>query len=163
MNKKRRKKELTAMQLRKLATLISGIFLIVFIILGIIFVSSRSDLLDNIFYYFSIVIATIALHTCILIFVKEPLKKLKEEELETLNILSKTEFKAINFRMRILPQYKDPLNMLMEILNTEGCEFYAKIDNEKGIIIKCIDKHGEEVYSDKIMNVLYFRRIFEVL
>ena len=166
MKKKRRKKELTVKQVKIIARIISVCFFICVIIADIIFTDyySTYGLYERIAYYTLFLMLTILVYQLIFMLGKGDIKEWKEEDYkvrtEIMEMLSKTEFKKVGF------QIKDPessVEMLLDILMAEGCEFYAKFDEERdGIIIKCIDKHGDEVYSDIIKNGLYFKKFFKV-
>lgn len=167
MKKKRRKRELTVKQLKTIASIISICFFIGVIIMDISHVgfnNMEGVILERIGYYVILLMFTILIYYWILDLGKVSIKEWKEEDnkikAEIMEMLSKTEFKEVSF------QIKDPessVEMLMDILEAEECKFYAKFDEGRdGIIIKCIDKHGDEVYSDMIRNGFYFLSFFKV-
>ena len=55
----------------------------------------------------------------------------------------------------------DKMDMIMQILQKEGCKFYAKITENNNIHLVVKDKHNEEVYSVEIENLIYFNSNFK--
>ena len=51
--------------------------------------------------------------------------------------------------------------MIRQILQKEGCKFYAKLTENKNIYLIVKDKHNEEVYSVEIENHVYFNSNFK--
>ena len=56
--------------------------------------------------------------------------------------------------------YGSDINIMRQILQKEGCKFYAKL-TEKNIYLIVKDKHNEEVYSGEIENHVYFNSNFK--
>ena len=166
MKTKRRKRELTAKQVKTIASIISICFFLVVVIIDISHVdfNSMGVVYEKIGMYIILLMFAMLIYYFILGVGKVPIKELEEEDYkiraEIMEMLSKTKFKKVDF------QIKDPessVEMLLDILAAEGCEFYAKFDEEQdGIIIKCVDKHGDVVYRDIIRNGYYFLSFFKV-
>ena len=169
MKRKRRKGELTVKQVKTIASIISICLFLGVVIMGIYHGDFNSNSLEDVIlerlgYYIILLMGIIFIYRLILILGKVPIRELEEEDYkiraEIMEMLSKTEFKEVSF------QIKDPessVEMLMDILEAEGCKFYAKFDDEEdGIILKCIDKRGEKIYQDTIRNGFYFKTFFKV-
>lgn len=169
MKRKRRKRELTVKQVKTIAFIVSVCIFLGTVIMDIYHRDFNSNSIENVVIeqlgmYIILLIGAMSFYQLILIIGKVPIKELKEEDYEIrteiMEMLSKTEFKEVSF------QIKDPessVEMLMDILEAEGCKFYAKFDDEEdGIILKCIDKSGEKIYQDTIKNGWYFKKFFKV-
>lgn len=59
--------------------------------------------------------------------------------------------KKINSKQAIC----DIMDMIIQILEKEGCKFYAKLTENNNIHLVVKDKHNEEVYSVEIENNLF--------
>ena len=53
------------------------------------------------------------------------------------------------------------MDMIMQILQKEGCKFYAKLTENNNIHLVVKDKHNENVYSVEIENLIYFNSNFK--
>ena len=157
MEKKRRK--LTAEQAKRISTIVSVVYLIIAVIVGI--VSRNSEKLYYICVCFTV---SLTIWTLMYIVILGGAKKEKEEKnrqigAELANILSRTEFKEVHFQMT---PTDSAIIMLLDILEKEQVTFYAKLDENKDIIIKCVDKHGDVVHLCRTSNFLYFKKFFKV-
>lgn len=158
MKRKRRKGELAAKDASRIAKIISFIFLM---ILFIILFKARSEILDYIVACMSAITLWIVIY--ILIF-RGDKKEFEEENIrigaKLASVLSKTDFKEVQFQ---LTPTDSATMMLLDILEKEQVKFYARlVEDNDGIIIQCIDKHGDMVHESKITNFSYFEKYFKV-
>ena len=158
MKRKRRKGELAAKDASRIAKIISFIFLM---ILFIILFKARSEILDYIVACMSAITLWIVIY--ILIF-RGDKKEFEEENIQIgaklASVLSKTDFKEVQFQ---LTPTDSATMMLLDILEKEQVKFYARlVEDNDGIIIQCIDKHGDMVHESKITNFSYFEKFFKV-
>lgn len=158
MKRKRRKGELAAKDASRIAKIISFIFLM---ILFIILFKARSEILDYIVACMSAITLWIVIY--ILIF-RGDKKEFEEENIrigaKLASVLSKTDFKKVQFQ---LTPTDSATMMLLDILEKEQVKFYARlVEDNDGIIIQCIDKHGDMVHESKITNFSYFEKYFKV-
>ena len=158
MKRKRRKGELAAKDASRIAKIISFIFLM---ILFIILFKARSEILDYIVACMSAITLWIVIY--ILIF-RGDKKEFEEENIrigaKLASVLSKTDFKEVQFQ---LTPTDSATMMLLDILEKEQVKFYARlVEDNDGIIIQCIDKHGDMVHLSKITNFSYFEKFFKV-
>ena len=158
MKRKRRKGELAAKDASRIAKIISFIFLM---ILFIILFKARSEILDYIVACMSAITLWIVIY--ILIF-RGDKKEFEEENIrigaKLASVLSKTDFKEVQFQ---LTPTDSATMMLLDILEKEQVKFYARlVEDNDGIIIQCIDKHGDMVHESKITNFSYFEKFFKV-
>lgn len=159
MKRKRRKRKLTAKQAKRIATIITAVYLIIAIISVI---ASKEQ--DKLYYMFVACGSAGVIWGLFYIFIlkgdkAEYEEKTRKIEAELANILSKTEFKQVSFQM--IPD-TSAIEMLLNILEKEQAKFYARLAENNEIILKCIDKHGDVVYLDKISNLHYFKKFFKV-
>ena len=158
MKRKRRKGELAAKDASRIAKIISFIFLM---ILFIILFKARREILDYIVACMSAITLWIVIY--ILIF-RGDKKEFEEENIligaKLASVLSKTDFKEVQFQ---LTPTDSATMMLLDILEKEQVKFYARlVEDNDGIIIQCIDKHGDMVHESKITNFSYFEKFFKV-
>ena len=158
MKRKRRKGELAAKDASRIAKIISFIFLM---ILFIILFKARREILDYIVACMSAMTLWIVIY--ILIF-RGDKKEFEEENIrigaKLASVLSKTDFKEVQFQ---LTPTDSATMMLLDILEKEQVKFYARlVEDNDGIIIQCIDKHGDMVHESKITNFSYFEKFFKV-
>ena len=158
MKRKRRKGELAAKDASRIAKIISFIFLM---ILFIILFKARREILDYIVACMSAMTLWIVIY--ILIF-RGDKKEFEEENIligaKLASVLSKTDFKEVQFQ---LTPTDSATMMLLDILEKEQVKFYARlVEDNDGIIIQCIDKHGDMVHESKITNFSYFEKYFKV-
>ena len=52
--------------------------------------------------------------------------------------------------------------MIKEILQNEGCKFYARFVENNNIVIIAKDKNDQEVYKEEIENSIYFNHHFKI-
>lgn len=168
MKEKRRKRELTVKQVKTIAFIISIAFFLAIVINDIFYQGkgiSTSNVYERIFGYILFLMLAILIYVfiCILLGSEEKIRreenhKVKAEIKE--KMLSTTEFKKVSLQIE---DPEIPKEMLMDILEEEGCEFYAKFDDKNDeIIIICINKQGKKIYEDTINDGLYFKKIFKV-
>ncbi len=168
MKRKRRKRELTVKQVKTIAFIISIAFFLAIVINDIFYQVkgiSTSNIYERIFGYILFLMLAILIYVfiCILLGGEEKIRreenhKVKAEIKE--KMLSTTEFKKVSLQIE---DPEIPKEMLMDILEEEGCEFYAKFDDKNDeIIIICINKQGKKIYEDTINDGLYFKKIFKV-
>lgn len=168
MKRKRRKRELTVKQVKTIAFIISIAFFLAIVINDIFYQVkgiSTSNVYERIFGYILFLMLAILIYVfiCILLGGEEKIRreenhKVKAEIKE--KMLSTTEFKKVSLQIE---DPEIPKEMLMDILEEEGCEFYAKFDDKNDeIIIICINKQGKKIYEDTINDGLYFKKIFKV-
>ena len=168
MKEKRRKRELTVKQVKTIAFIISIAFFLAIVINDIFYQVkgiSTSNIYERIFGYILFLMLAILIYVfiCILLGGEEKIRreenhKVKAEIKE--KMLSTTEFKKVSLQIE---DPEIPKEMLMDILEEEGCEFYAKFDDKNDeIIIICINKQGKKIYEDTINDGLYFKKIFKV-
>lgn len=168
MKEKRRKRELTVKQVKTIAFIISIAFFLAIVINDIFYQVkgiSTSNVYERIFGYILFLMLAILIYVfiCILLGGEEKIRreenhKVKAEIKE--KMLSTTEFKKVSLQIE---DPEIPKEMLMDILEEEGCEFYAKFDDKNDeIIIICINKQGKKIYEDTINDGLYFKKIFKV-
>ena len=168
MKEKRRKRELTVKQVKTIAFIISIAFFLAIVINDIFYQVkgiSTSNVYERIFGYILFLMLAILIYVfiCILLGSEEKIRreenhKVKAEIKE--KMLSTTEFKKVSLQIE---DPEIPKEMLMDILEEEGCEFYAKFDDKNDeIIIICINKQGKKIYEDTINDGLYFKKIFKV-
>lgn len=168
MKEKRRKRELTVKQVKTIAFIISIAFFLAIVINDIFYQAkgiSTSNVYERIFGYILFLMLAILIYVfiCILLGSEEKIRreenhKVKAEIKE--KMLSTTEFKKVSLQIE---DPEIPKEMLMDILEEEGCEFYAKFDDKNDeIIIICINKQGKKIYEDTINDGLYFKKIFKV-
>ena len=81
----------------------------------------------------------------------------RQVEVATRQCLSKTDYRQVYF----LYESCDKMDMIMQILQKEGCKFYAKLTENNNIHLVVKDKHNEEVYSIEIENLIYFNSNFK--
>lgn len=168
MKRKRRKRELTVKQVKTIAFIISIAFFLAIVINDIFYQGkgiSTSNIYERIFGYILFLMLAILIHVfiCTLLGGEEKIRseenhKVKAEIKE--KMLSTTEFKKVSLQIE---DPERPIEMLMDILEEEECEFYAKFDDKNDeIIIICINKQGKKIYEDTINNGLYFKNFFKV-
>lgn len=161
MAKKRNKKKINSKWANRISLLISTIYFICSLINGII--SKPTG--DEAFYYWTIgcVTGTLFIYMFFYIFIfkgddREFEEKAKETEFSTKQYLSYTDFKQVYFIVTDAGSYID---MMRQILEKEGCKFYAKLTENNKIYLIVKDKHNEEVYSTEIENYVYFDNHFK--
>ena len=169
MKRKRRKGESTVKNQKTIASIISICFffgIIIHDIVGLIEKGgiSRADIFTRIGGYILLLILAILLYLFVfsLLGGEEEMRKEQNREIkaEIKGMLSETEFKEVSLQNA---NSERPMEMLMDILEEEGCEFYAKFDDKNDeIIIICINKQGKKIYEDAISNGLYFKKFFKV-
>ena len=161
MANKRNKKKLNSKQANRISLVISTIYFIYAFVNGII----SKPIGDQAVYYWMIgcVVGTILIYGVFYYFVFKGEKKVREErtkeiEIVTAQYLSYTDFKQVYF---LAKGYGRDINMMRQILQKEGCKFYAKLTENKNIYLIVKDKHNEEVYSVEIENHVYFNSNFK--
>ena len=166
MKRKRRKRELTVKQVRTIAFIISiGIFLGA-IIMDISNVKLNSIeiteffIIERLGFYILLLMFSVVIYDLILIRGKVLRKEDDKIRANIMEMLSKTDFKEVQFQ---LIATDSATMMLLDILEKEQVKFYAKLakDNDE-IIIQCIDKHNDMVHLSKITNFSYFEKFFKV-
>lgn len=159
MKKKRRKSGLTEKQVSRISTMISAMILMITVIYGI--VSRTGDIL----YYIAACMAAVVIWIVMYVIVFKGHERASEEENILIGaklacVLSKTDFKEVQFQ---LTPTDSATMMLLDILEKEQVKFYARlVEDNDGIIIQCIDKHGDMVHLSKITNFSYFEKFFKV-
>ena len=83
---------------------------------------------------------------------KKRVEREQQIEVATRQYLSNTDYKQVYFSYKSC----DIMDMIMQILQKEGCKFYAKLTENNNIHLIVKDNHNEEVYSAEIENVIYF-------
>lgn len=164
MKTKRRKRELTAKQVKTIASIISiGIFLgaMIMDISHVKFNSIEFLIIERLGDYTLLLMFSIVIYDLILRLGKVPRKEDDDKiRADIMEMLSKTDFKEVYFQ---LTSTDHATMMLLDILEKEQVKFYAKLaEDDEGIILQCIDKHGDMVHESKITNFSYFEKIFNV-
>lgn len=161
MANNRKKKEINSRQAHAISVIISGIYFICVFLNGLI---QRSVGELAVIYYWCIVCCVVPF--CIyyifyvIIFKGEYKASLeKEHEIETIirKHLSTTDYKQVY----LFYETCDIMDMVMQILQKEGCKFYAKLTENDSIYLIAKDEHNEEVYSAEIENPFYFYSYFK--
>ncbi len=159
MANERNKKELSSKQANRISLVISTIYFIYVFLNGIISKPTGNQAV----YYWMIgcVVGTIFIYGVFYFFIFKGEEKAKEErtkeiEIVTSQYLSYTDFKQVYF---LAKGYGS--DMIRQILQKEGCKFYAKLTENKNIYLLVKDKHNEEVYSVEIENHVYFNSNFK--
>lgn len=161
MANKRNKRKLTSKQ----ATLISWLITLILAILAIIRRISIKNPKDDLVYLLVFTLLA-SLYVFIMLYIvifKVPDKKRDErrKEIELINIqrLSSTVFTQVCF---CPTDTGGNMEILMTILQNEGCAFYAKLTENNCIHLLVKDKHDEEVFNEKIDNHLFFNCNFKI-
>lgn len=157
---KRIKKQLT----RKQAGIISMVISVVF---GIImfFIMQKSDAIkkEGAEYFFSILMCCLVMPLLSFVFCQSFIFKVEQKEhnelqAEVKTFLSKEKFTELIFT----PKNNDSeTNMLLGILQKEGCRFFAKLDENENTILFVYDKDDKEVWKEEIVNYFYFEARFK--
>lgn len=83
-----------------------------------------------------------------------------EIKLRNIQRLSSTSFKQVYFN----PEYNGVnTDIMLTILEKDGCVFYAKLVENNCIYLIIKDKNNEEVFNEKIGNHLYFALNFKFM
>lgn len=161
MANKRNKKKLNSKQANRISLVISTIYFIYAFVNGIISKTTGNQAV----YYWMIgcVVGTIFIYGVFSCFIFKGEEKAREErtkeiEIVTAQYLSYTDFKQVYF---LAKGYGRNIIMMRQILQKEGCKFYAKLTENKNIYLIVKDKHNEEVYSVEIENHVYFNSNFK--
>ena len=165
MANKRNKKKINSKWANRISLLISAIYFIYMLVNGLI--SKPTG--DEAFYYWTIccVTGTLLIYMFFYIFIfkvddrefeEKAKKKAKKAEFATKQYLSYTDLKQVYFIVTDTGSYID---MMRQILEKEGCKFYAKLTENNKIYLIVKDKHNEKVYSAEIENYFYFDNYFK--
>lgn len=159
---KRTEKKLTSKKASKIALLVSAIVLIGMTVWYIclydkfIIVEGRI-----VFPVCSIFLALLIYFGVYDMCLKGPNLKIEEEEKDILSDLKKIlsqEFQEVY----LIFDESDYNTMIKQILQNEGCKFYAKLAENNNIVIIAKDKNDKEVYKSEIENPIYFNHHFKV-
>lgn len=160
MANNRNKKKINSKQANRISWIISGIYFIYMFINGLV----SKPVGDFATYYWSIglVVGTLLIYLFISEFVfkvgdKEKSEREQKIEIATRRYLSNSDYKQVYF----LYECCDIMDMIIQILEKEGCKFYAKLTENNNIHLVVKDKHNEEVYSAEIENLIYFNTNFK--
>ena len=160
MANNRNKKKINSKQANQISLIISAIYFICTFIKGLV----SKPVGDFAVYYWAIgcVGGTLLIYFIFyeIIFRGEDIARSEREwqvEVATRQCLSKTDYRQVYF----LYESCDKMDMIMQILQKEGCKFYAKLTENNNIHLVVKDKHNEEVYSVEIENPIYFNSNFK--
>lgn len=159
MASNRNKRKLSSKQANRISLAITAIYFICGFVKGIIEKPS-GDL--AITYWFIVGTGTLAIYLLFYFLIfkgedKERDERYKETEFVTMQYLSYTDFRQVYFKINDSGSHID---MMRQILQKEGCKFYAKLTENNNIYIIVKDKHDEEVYSREVENYIYFNYHF---
>ena len=160
MASNRIKKELSSKQANKASLIISGLYFICMLIKGLIFRPVGDDALY--FWMIGGFAGTALIYLFLYYFIfkvydKEMAERDQQIKGKIEQFLSTTDYKQVYF----LYESCDRMDMIMQILQKEGCKFYAKLTENNNIHLIVKDKHNEEVYSVEIENLFYFTANFK--
>ena len=156
----RNKKKINSKQANQISLIISAIYFICIFIKELV----SKPVGDFAVYYLAIgcVVRTLLIYFFVyeIIFKGEDIARSERErqiEVATRQCLSKTDYKQVYF----LYESCDKTDMIMQILQKEGCKFYAKLTENNNVHLVVKDKYDEEVYSVEIENLIDFNSNFK--
>lgn len=160
MANNRNKKKINSKQANIISLIISGIYFIYVLINGLV----SKPVGDFAVYYWAIgcVAGTLLIYFIFYYFIfkgedKNIAEREQQIEVEIKQFLSSTDYKQVYF----FYESCDIMDMIMQILQKEGCKFYAKLTENNNVHLVIKDKHNEEVYSAEIENLIYFNSNFK--
>ncbi len=159
MARKRNKKRLTAKQANRISLGIVSIYLVPTIVNGLI-----SKPAEPFFYWgFCVVTGSSMLYMLLALIIFDVEGRNLEEEMEmkrtkVRKILPK-DYTEVEF---IYENRGSAVKMMKEILQKEGCRYYAKLSENNTVLLSVKDKDGEEVYHTEIDNLNYFDETFRI-
>ena len=161
MANKRNKKKLNSKQANRISLVISTLYFIYILVNGIILKPTGE--IAVCYWFVGCIVGTIFIYFAFYFFVfkgeeREREERTKKIEIVTAQYLSYTDFKQVYF---LVKEYGSHIDMMRQILQKEGCKFYAKLTKNKNIYLIVKDKHNEEVYSVEIENYVYFNSHFK--
>lgn len=160
-NNRKKKKINSKQQVNRISFIISGIYFVCVLIKGIILKPVGDFAFSywlmgcfggTIFIYFMF-------RVIFILKLQDKIDFEKEQEIRQYldKYLSNECYTQVYFRYENCNSIRD---MIIKILQKEGCKFYAKfIENNIHLIVK--DKHNEKVYSAEIKNLNYFKSNFK--
>lgn len=161
MANKRSKKNLTSKQGARISFIISAIYFICSLIYGII--SKPTGDAAEFYIFITCLLGMYILILFYYVIFKVEDKRIEEEtkkiEIATMQHLSYIHFKEVYF---LVKGFGSDVDMIRQILQKEGCKFYARLTENKNIYLIVKDKHNEEVYSAEIENYAYFNLKFKL-
>lgn len=163
MANKRNKRKLTLRQAYHISWLAVLIYAILTIIRGIYLKPTGDQFVTYLFVNFGAGIFCISILFYFFILKvpdKESDERQKKAEIRNIQRLSSTVFTQVCF---CPTDTGGNMEILMTILQNEGCTFYAKITENNCIHLLVKDKHDEEVFNEKIGNHLYFALNFKFM
>ena len=163
MANSREKKKLSSKQANIISFIVSMVYLIFAVIRGLILISSGMEDVDILMYLLmSCFLPTVFIYFVLYYFIfkgydKECKERDQKIQVKIEDCLSKTDYTQVYF----LCGKSDIMNMITQILQKEGCKFYAKLTENNNIHLIAKDKNDEEVYSVEIEKPYYFRSNFK--
>lgn len=161
MASKRNKKKLSSKQANRISLLISTIGFIFMLVIGLI--SKPTGKVEICYWIMGCIVAPMFIYLIFYFFIfkgegRKAEEDAKEIEIVTTQHLSCTDFTQVYF---LVKGYGSHIDMMRQILQKEGCKFYAKLTENKNIYLIVKDKYNEEVYSVEIQNHVYFHYNFK--
>ena len=160
MANKRSKKRLNSKQANRISLIVSAVYFSCAYVNGII--SKPTGDFAGYYWCIGAGVGTALIYFVLYFLIFKGDDKKNEEETEkikraTMEKLSYTEFKQVYLVFR---NSGSAVIMIEQILQKEGCKFYARLNENNNIYLIVKDKHNEEVYSAEIIQYDYFASNF---